>query len=264
MSALDPIDVLFGGMDQLGPGSDAYTLDALRCLPAQRFNMTVDAGSGTGRQTLALVRALGTVVHAVDAHAPFLADLTRRAETAGVGHLVRAHHMDMKDIPALFGAVDLLWSEGAAYSIGFANALVVWAAAIRDGGFAVVSELSWLSDRPPDDARAFFASAYPDMRSVAENRAVAEAAGYQVLATEALPRDAWVTGYYAVLEPRARALAEHPDAAVRAMAEETLREVEVFERSGDAYGYVFYLLRRVVESRGDSHVHRGSDVRRAA
>ena len=102
------------------------------------------------------------------------------------------------------------------------------------------------------------------MRSVAANRAVAEVAGYHVLATETLPRDAWVTGYYAVLEPRARALAEHPDAAVRAMAEETQREVEVFKRSGDAYGYVFYLLRRVVESRGDSHVHRGSDVRRAA
>ena len=128
----------------------------------------------------------------------------------------------------------------------------MWAAAIRDGGFAVVSELSWLSDCPPDDARAFFASAYPDMRGVAENRAIAEAAGYQVLATETLPRDAWVTGYYAVLEPRARALADHPDAAVRAMAEETLREIEVFERSGDAYGYVLYLLRR------------GSAVRRAA
>jgi SAM-dependent methyltransferase len=251
MNALDPIDLLFGGMDQLGPGSDACTLHALRRLPVQEFSVIVDAGCGTGRQTLALARALGTVVYAVDAHAPFLAALTRRAEAARVGHLVRAHHMDMKDIQAIFPEIDLLWSEGAAYSIGFANALAVWAEAIRDGGFAVVSELSWLSDRPPDDARAFFAAAYPDMRSVAQNRVIAEAAGYQVLATETLPRDAWVTGYYAVLEPRARALADHPDAAVGAMAEETLREIEVFEGSGDAYGYVFYLLRR------------GSAVRRA-
>jgi hypothetical protein len=144
----------------------------------------------------------------------------------------------------------LLWSEGAAYSIGFANALTVWAAAIRSAGFAVVSELAWLSDRPPDDARAFFASAYPDMRSVAANRAIAEAAGYEVLATNMLPRDAWVRGYYAALEPRARALAEHADASVRAMAVETLREIDVFERFGEAYGYVFYLLRRNAGDRG--------------
>ena len=235
MSALDPIDLLFGGMDQLGPGGDAHTLDALRRLPVQKFGVIVDAGCGTGRQTLSLARALGTVVHAVDAHAPFLADLTRRAEAAGIGHLVRAHHMDMKDIPAVFPAIDLLWSEGAAYSIGFGNALTVWAAAIRGGGFAVVSELSWLSDRPSDDARTFFASAYPGMRTIDANRAIADAAGYAVLATETLPRAAWVTGYYAVLAPRARALAGHPDASVRAMAEETLREIQVF-RAPDAGG----------------------------
>lgn len=244
MAASDPIDLLFGGMDQLGPGSDAWTVHALRSLPVQDFSVVVDAGCGTGRQTLALARALGTVVHAVDTHAPFLADVTRRAQAAGVGHLVRTHEMDMKDIAAVFRDIDLLWSEGAAYSIGFDNALAVWADAIRPGGCAVVSELAWLVDAPPDDARAFFASAYPDMRSVDANRAGAEAAGYRVLETETLPRDAWVTGYYAVLEPRARALAEHPDASVRAMAEETLREIEVFERSGDAYGYVLYLLRR--------------------
>ena len=99
MDALDPIDLLFGGMDQLGPGSDACTLHALRRLPVQEFSVIVDAGCGTGRQTLALARALGTVVHAVDAHAPFLAHLTRRAEAAGIGHLVRMHHMDMKERP---------------------------------------------------------------------------------------------------------------------------------------------------------------------
>jgi SAM-dependent methyltransferase len=258
MSALAPIDVLFGGMGQLGPGSDDSTLRALRRLPAQTFNVVVDAGCGTGRSTLALARALGGLVHAIDAHAPFLVDLGRRAEVAGIAHLVRAHHMDMKDIPAVFPAIDLLWSEGAAYSIGFANALAVWADAIRAGGFAVVSELCWLSARPPDEVRAFFASAYPGMRAAAANRASAEAAGYEVLATQTLPRDAWITGYYAVLEPRARQLVEHPDAGVSAMAEETLREIEVFERSADAYGYVLYLLRRLADG------HHGSGIGAAA
>ena len=50
--------------------------------------------------------------------------------------------MDMRDIPTVFQQVDLLWSEGAAYYIGFASALAKWWAAIRSGGFLVVSELS--------------------------------------------------------------------------------------------------------------------------
>jgi hypothetical protein len=38
--------------------------------------------------------------------------------------------MDMKDIPQVFQDIDLLWSEGAAYNIGFLNAIVTWAQAL--------------------------------------------------------------------------------------------------------------------------------------
>ena len=97
------------------------------CSRRRRFEVIVDAGCGAGRQTMALARELGTAIHAVDSHAPFLSDLGRRAERAGIGHLVQTHCMDMKDIPAAFPRIDLLWSEGAAYNIGFANALATWA-----------------------------------------------------------------------------------------------------------------------------------------
>jgi hypothetical protein len=82
------------------------------------------------------------------------------------------------------------------------------------------------------------------MRSVPDNVAVAQGVEYEVLATHALPRRAWVDGYYDALGPRARALLEHPDEAVRSFAAETVREIEVFDCSGDSYGYVFYALRR--------------------
>jgi hypothetical protein len=45
--------------------------------------------------------------------------------------------MDMKDIPQVFQGIDLLWSEGAAYNIGFANALATWAPALAPGGLRV-------------------------------------------------------------------------------------------------------------------------------
>jgi len=37
--------------------------------------------------------------------------------------------MGMKDIPGVFQNIDLLWLEGAAYNIGFSNALTTWASA---------------------------------------------------------------------------------------------------------------------------------------
>ena len=245
MSTHNPIDLLFGGMAQLGPGGNAHTLHVLRLLPAQLFRVIVDAGCGAGRQTMVLAKALGTRVHAVDAYEPFLHGLTRRAKEARIEHLVQTHCMDMQDIPGAFPHIDLLWSEGAAYNIGFANALTTWASAIPPGGFAVVSELSWLREEIPDVVREFFRSAYPDMQPIQQNRAVAEDAGYRVLTTYTLPQEAWVEGYYALLGPRAEVLVDHPDPAVRDVAVETVKEIEIFRCSEWSYGYVFYVLQRV-------------------
>jgi SAM-dependent methyltransferase len=244
MNTYDPVDLLFGGMEKLGPGDNTHTLHVLHLLPKQAFRVVVDAGCGTGRQTLALARELGTLVHAVDSYQPFLNDLVRRAEEAKVERRVQAHCMDMKDIPQVFPAIDLLWSEGAAYNIGFSHALALWAPAITPDGFAVISELSWLGGQAPDAVREFFRAGYPDMQAVPHNRAVAERAGYKVLTTYPLPRQAWVDGYYDVLAPRAKALLDHPDASVREFAAETVREIEVFQCAEDSYGYVFYLLQR--------------------
>ena len=244
MSTHDPIELLFGGMEKLGPGSDADTLRVLQSLPKSRFDLVVDAGCGAGRQTIALAKELRTTIHAIDSHRPFLDEFGRRAEQAGVSSLIQAHCMDMSAIPERFSDIDLLWSEGAAYNIGFVNALTTWAAALRPGGLAVVSELAWLDDNPPAAAFDFFQSGYPDMKRAAENISIAQDAGYTVLDTYTLPREAWVDRYYEVLEPRAQALTNHQDASVREFAQETVREIDVFESSGDSYGYVFYVLQR--------------------
>lgn len=244
MTAYDPIQLLFGGMEKLGPGSDTDTLHVLQALPRKRFDLVVDAGCGAGRQTLVLAQELRTTIHAVDSHKPFLIDLNRRAREAGIESLIHTHCMDMADIPTAFADIDLLWSEGAAYNIGFANALSRWAPAVRSGGFLVASELAWLRDTAPEAVRDFFGTCYPDMKPTADNVRLAEEAGYRVLGTHTLPREAWFDRYYEILGPRAEALVDHADAAVRAFAQETLREIEVFRLASDSYGYVFYSLER--------------------
>jgi cyclopropane fatty-acyl-phospholipid synthase-like methyltransferase len=240
----DPVDLLFAEMDKLSPGDDGLSLYVLRSLPQHRFEVIVDAGCGAGRQTMILARELGTPIQAVDSYQPFLNRLQRRAKEKGLSHLVQMHCMDMKDIPGVFPAIDLLWAEGAAYNIGFANALTTWAKAIKPNGFAVVSELCWLGEQIPGAATEFFRSGYPDMQSVPQNIAIAEEAGYKIFNIYTLPTEAWREDYYDVLEPRAKSLVNHSDVAVRDFALETLKEIETLKISQDSYGYVFYVLQR--------------------
>jgi SAM-dependent methyltransferase len=243
MNTDNPIDLLFGGMEKLSPGGNVHTLNVLRLLPTQQFHLIVDAGCGTGRQTILLMKELGTLVHAVDSYKPFLNDLVLRAQESQIEHLVQTHCMDMKDIPIVFERIDLLWSEGAAYNIGFPNALTTWGSAINKGGFAVVSELSWLHGWVPPVVAEFFRAGYPDMKSVRQNITIAENTGYTVLSTYTLPREAWVEGYYEVLELRAKALVNHPDSSIRDLAIATIKEIDIFKCSENSYGYVFYVLK---------------------
>ena len=244
MTNYDPIDLLYGGMEKLGPGDNTETLRVLALLPSQTFRLVVDAGCGTGRQTLALAKALGTPIQAVDVYEPFLQDLMRRATEAGLEHLVQPHCMDMQDLTQKFNNIDLLWSEGAAYNIGFANALSSWAPLLTPNGLLVASELSWLREQVPTKVKTFFQEAYPEMQSVQRNIEIAESAGYKVLTTHKLPRENWINGHYDILGLRAQALVDHTDAAVRELAAETLAEIDMFEISEDSYGYVFYILQR--------------------
>src|SRR5262249_42098732 len=80
-----------------------------------------------------------TLLHSVDSYEPFFSDLVRRAWAGKAERLVQTHCMDMKDIPQVFADIDLLWSEGAAYNFGFANALATWAPSLSADGFAVIS-----------------------------------------------------------------------------------------------------------------------------
>jgi cyclopropane fatty-acyl-phospholipid synthase-like methyltransferase len=231
-------------MDKLSPGDDSLSLYVLRSLPRHHFEVVVDAGCGAGRQTMVLASELGTPIQAVDSYQPFLNRLRRRAKERGLAHLVHTHCMDMKDIPSVFPTIDLLWAEGAAYNIGFANALTTWAKAIKPNGFAVVSELCWLREQIPDVVREFFRSGYSEMQSVQQNIATAEEAGYKLFNTYRVPKEAWVKDYYDVLEPRAKSLANHSDVILRDFAVDTLEEIETFKISEDSYGYVFYVLQR--------------------
>jgi serine/threonine-protein kinase HipA len=229
-----------------GPGTDASTLEALRRLPPlPAAPRVLDLGCGPGAQTLVLARALGTRILAVDGHQPFLDQLTSRAAAAGLGHLIEARCADFGALDEPAGSVDLIWSEGAIFCLGFAAGIEAWRPLLRAGGLMVLTEMAWLVPEPAPEIREYMAAEYPPLTSIAANLDLARAAGMEVLDHFTLPPEAWWTYY----EPIAARLAElRPQAAgnpaLEAVLDVNATEIEMYRRHGASYGYECFLLRR--------------------
>ncbi|WP_341256947.1 MULTISPECIES: SAM-dependent methyltransferase [Gordonia] len=228
------------GLPREAPGSQAtlgLLLQLAGDLPGQP--RILDVGCGTGPAAVPLAVATGGTVTGVDLHEPFLAGLAERAAREGVADRVTGVAASMDDLPVEPGTVDLLWSEGSAYIMGFDAALRAWRPLLSERGVLVLTECEWLTDTPSDEARDFWA-AYEGMRSTPGNVAAAWEAGYRVLATYVLPDTDW-DEYYEPLAARIdslRADGFDPDVLDAAAA-----EIGVRHRNSSDFGYTAYVLK---------------------
>ncbi len=243
---------LFSGLSRQGPGSDVSTRRALAMLgPLPAAPKILDLGCGSGSSALVLARATGGRVTAVDLHQPFLDELKTAARARGLAHSIetRCVSMDAVSMDAIDDppeSFDLLWSEGAAYLMGFEYALSRWAPLLRKGGLLAVTEATWLESARPVEAMRFWAEAYPDMADVKSNLKALRRQGLEPIGNFTLPAEDWTAEYYDELRRNIERLGARADSwpeLAEAIAA-TEREIEVFEKHGGSYGYVFYLARK--------------------
>lgn len=257
---LDPIAaarLLRRGLPREGPGSEALTLEALRRLGRLPRNpRVVDVGCGTVRSTLVLARFLGSGarITAVDVHASHLQSLLAAARQDGREGCIDARSGPLDGLSEAAGSVDLLWSEGAAQQLGLERAFAAWRPLMAPGGRAAVSELTWLVDDPPAEAREHWSLVRSCMGTVTQNAALARAAGWELIDTFTYPPEAWWDEYYRPLVERMAALrpSAEDEPALRNAMDEAEREIALYDRYSERYGYVFYLL-AAAEGLGDDH-----------
>ncbi|MEW6337765.1 MAG: class I SAM-dependent methyltransferase [Acidobacteriota bacterium] len=243
MTEIEALVALHAGLERKGPGTEEITLEALaRCRPLPSRPVVLDLGCGSGAAALALAQELRAPVTAIDLALPFLRELHQRVAREGLRSLVRPVLADFGAPPVRAGSVDLIWSEGAIYNLGWENGLRRWAPLLRPGGWLAVTEATWLVADPPEDVRQAWDGWYPGMGTVDSNLGAARGLGLTVVDARPLPAEAWWAYYRPVIE-RCAAFERDADETMRAVIAETRREIALFERNGDAYGYVFYLLR---------------------
>jgi SAM-dependent methyltransferase len=207
--------------------------------------LILDLGCGPGSATTLVARETGGRVVGLDLHLPFLSELRRRAQVEELGSRVHAVHGTMESLPFAPATFDLVWSEGALYSMGFARGLEAAHVVLKPDGHLAVTEAVWLETAPPDEVRRWWESEYPDITSVDANLALIAEAGFVTLDHFTLPPRAWWE-YYDPLEAKLETLRRRHagDPVALGVLDEARVEADMYRRYGTSYGYEFFVCRR--------------------
>jgi SAM-dependent methyltransferase len=185
-------------------------------------------------------------VIAVDNHQHFLDVLNKNAEDAGVSERIEAVLGDMFKLDYPDGSFDIIWTEGAIYILGFERALVEWKRMLKPGGYIVASDATWFKEGAPDEVLEFWDGEYPEMTDVDRRLYIIRNCGYEVVGHFPLPEEAWFD-FYGDLK---RSIEKSKKKYIGVQeAEEfiqgNLKEIDMYERFREYYGYEFYILRKI-------------------
>jgi hypothetical protein len=143
--------------------------------------------------------------------------------------------------------LDLIWSEGAIYNIGFERGLNEWREFLKKGGYIAVSEVSWFTEKRPAVISEFWRDAYPEINTVSNKVAQMQKAGYIPVASFILPENCWTEHFYA---PQVSAqevfLEKHAgNKTAGEFIENQRHEMQLYYQYKEYYGYVFYIGKKV-------------------
>lgn len=241
----------FSTMERQGPGSPEATLKALSFIDLNLNDQSriADLGCGTGGQTMVLARHIPGQITGLDLFPGFIDLFNRNAMQFGLQDRVKGIVGSMDNLPFQNETLDLIWSEGAIYNIGFERGLNEWRKYLKTGGYIAVTESSWFTDERPEEIHRFWVDAYPEIDTIPNQIAKLHKAGYLPVATFILPENCWTQHY---LTPKHAAqeifLKKHAGnkAAEEFSALQATEEV-LYGKYKEFYGYVFFIARKTGE-----------------
>lgn len=232
-----------------GPGSDAVTEKALGLIPLSDTTKLkiADLGSGTGAQTLILAKLLKGDITAIDLFPDFLNILAEKAEKHRVSKSIKTVEASIDALPFEPNSLDLIWSEGAIYNIGFEEGIRYWHSFLKPGGFIAVSEITWLTDSRPKEIEEYWQKAYPQIDTATNKIQQLKRSGYHTIGHFMLPPDCWLEHYYKPLQDGFDAFLNrhHNSALAREIVAQEIAEIALYSKYKTYYSYGFYVAQKI-------------------
>lgn len=238
----------YASLDRQGPGSPEITQKALSFVENLTTKSRIaDIGCGTGAHTLTLAqRTLGKIT-AIDMFPQFIDILNANAAKLNLQERVLGVVANMETLDFQPEELDLIWSEGAIYNIGFERGIKEWREFLKVGGYLAASEISWFTEERPDEITDFWMSEYPEIDTISNKVAQMQKAGYIPVATFILPEVCWTKHFYAPQQALQKTILEKY--ASNKIAEDFIQaqqhEESLYNKYKDYYGYVFYIGKKI-------------------
>lgn len=234
--------------ERQGPGSDAITKQAIDILGYDKnIHLNIlDVGCGTGAQTIALSESLNCNIIAVDIFEEFLKALKIRSRERKVGDKIKTITCSMDEMSFAKDSFNIIWSEGAIYNIGFENGLNQWREFLKIGGYIAVSEITWITNKRPEQIQSHWVNEYPEIKTASEKIAIIEKLGFQFVGAITLPEYTWEEMYYMPMEARFKQfLTNYPGDESKRLIKNEMKEMKLYRKFKNYYSYVFYIMRKV-------------------
>ncbi len=238
----------FSSTERQGPGSPEITVKALSFIDNLNSESRIaDIGCGTGGQTMVLAQHAPGYITGIDLFPTFVDKFNCNARNSNLQNRVEAVVGSMDNLPFEADELDLIWSEGAIYNIGFERGLNEWRKFLKTGGYIAVSEASWFTDERPAEIDKFWVDAYPEIDTIPTKVAQMQKAGFIPVATFILPENCWTDHFYA---PQVAAQEAFLKKYVGNKAAENLvanerHEAQLYSKYKAFYGYVFYIGKKI-------------------
>ncbi|MEW6136189.1 MAG: class I SAM-dependent methyltransferase [Bacteroidota bacterium] len=234
----------FSYVERQGPGSPEVTLKALSFINhLNQHSKIADLGCGTGGQTMVLAQNTPGTIIGIDLFPKFVEIFNKHAAELGLSDRVKAIIGSMDNLPFKEEELDLIWSEGAIYNIGYERGLNEWRRFIKKGGFVAVTEASWFTPKRPAEIEQFWLDAYPEIDIIPNKIAIMQKAGYVPVASFILPESCWTDNFFALQLHAQKHFMEKYAGNQNAthLVEYLQHEAQLYARYKDYYGYVFYI-----------------------
>ncbi len=238
----------FSDMLRLGPGSKEATLEAIAMIPVDNEVKILDIGCGVGTHTFIVAEALpNAIITAIDNNADYINQLNQTATKLGLANRVEGVTMSMFDMNFESASYNFIFSEGAIYIAGFEQGLREWKKILKPGGAIICSEISWITETPSPEPKEYWVAAYPQIDTISNKVALAETLGYTSLKTSILPPNCWTDNYYQPLQNNLNTMKNRyiDNFEAQQVIEIIEQEIDMYNRYGNEYSYVFYTLQTV-------------------